>query len=178
MLGSSLRTLAIALILTTALAWHRGGSSLVLRGLENSLSIASTALPLIVIAFIVIGLLQLLVSQDSIRGLFGKHPGFRGIVLTSLAGSLLPGGPYVFYPLVSSSVMRQGVSAPVLFSFVAAKHAWDIPRIPLEMSLVGPELTLWRLLLTLPYPLVTAYAIGALESRTGPQQHAPRGESQ
>ncbi len=164
-MASSLRTLSIALTLTTAWAWFQGGVPLIIQGLKNSLAIASQALPLILIAFIVIGLLQLLVSRDSIKGLLGRYPGFRGILLTSLAGGLLPGGPYVFYPLASSSMAKQGVPAPVLFSFVAAKHAWDIPRVPLEISLAGPELTLWRNLLTLPYPLVTALVIGAFQPK-------------
>lgn len=162
---SSLKTLSIALILIIAWAFFQGGAPLLLEGLENSLSIASRALPLILIAFIVIGLLQLLISGDSIKGLLGRYPGIRGILLTSLAGGLLPGGPYVFYPLASSAVAKQGVSAPVLYSFVAGKHAWDVPRLPLEISLAGPELALWRNLLTLPYPLVMALVVGAFQGK-------------
>lgn len=138
---------------------------MVVEGLRNSLGTASRALPLILCAFMVIGMLELLVSREQIKNLLGKYPGLRGLLLTAAAGGLVPGGPYVFYPLVSSSVADQGIHPSFLFAFVAGKHAWDAPRLPMEISLVGVELTLWRNILTLPYPLVGAMVISALSRR-------------
>ncbi|MFO8059994.1 MAG: hypothetical protein R6U70_05000 [Bacillota bacterium] len=153
---STLIMLIVATLALTVVAYITGGSSLVLEGLARSLHTAGQALPLIVAAFLVVGPLGIYLTPERVESMLRRYDGVRGLLMTALAGGLLPGGPYVFYPLASSALARWRVPEHLLFSFVSGKHAWDLSRLPLEISLVGLNLAVIRNVLTLPYPLVGA----------------------
>lgn len=151
------RTLRVLLaVVTVVLIWSaiQGGLPLLGAGISNALALARLAIPLIVAAFLVIGLMERLLPGSGLGDLLTARSGLAGILMTSLAGALVPGGPYVFYPLASASFAGQDRADPALFAFVGGKHALDLARLPLEAGFMGTELVLWRNLLTLPYPLV------------------------
>ena len=68
------------------------------------------------------------VPRDLLVAWMGEDSGLRGIVLAWLAGLLLPGGPYVVFPL-AATLCKQGVGAGALImkstsareAFVAAR---------------------------------------------------------
>jgi uncharacterized membrane protein YraQ (UPF0718 family) len=69
---------------------------------------------------------------------------------------LIPGGPYVYYP-IAGSLLQSGAGLGVLIAFVAAKNLWSITRLPYEFALLGPQLTLLRYFLTLVFPPLLGY---------------------
>jgi len=87
----------------------------------------------------------------------GEATGWKGIWLACLAGALMPGGPYVYYP-IAAVLLHNGAGLGALVAFVAAKNLWSVSRLPLEVALLGPKLTLVRFLGTLVIPPL----IGAL----------------
>jgi uncharacterized membrane protein YraQ (UPF0718 family) len=82
-----------------------------------------------------------------------------------LGGALIPGGPYVYYP-IAAALLHTGAGLGVLVAFITAKNLWAISRIPLEFALLGPQLTLIRFAVTLIIPPL----LGVLaEMLLGPQ---------
>jgi uncharacterized membrane protein YraQ (UPF0718 family) len=140
----------VALALAIA-AYQQQGMSLVIDGLGTGLSILWTILPLLVAAFLTAGLIQALVKEQTVKRWLGSRSGWRGLMLACLAGALIPGGPYVYYP-IAAVLLKSGAGLGVLVAFVSAKNLWSISRIPLEIALLGPQITFTRYWITLVVP--------------------------
>jgi uncharacterized membrane protein YraQ (UPF0718 family) len=149
---TTLFLLLVAIVLA-GLAWRQGGSELALEGLMAGGRTLWSVTPLLVAAFVVAGLTQTLVSRETIERWLGRSAGWRGILLACLGGALIPGGPYVYYP-IAGALLKSGAGLGVLISFVVAKNLWSISRLPYEIALLGADLTFIRFGLTLVVPPV------------------------
>ena len=108
---------------------------------------------LLLAAFAIAGLGQVVLSEESIARWMGDESGWRGLLLGSVAGGLIPGGPYAYYP-VAAALLRSGASIGTLIAFVTAKNLWSVTRLPLEFALLGPYLTVVRFAVTVAFPLL------------------------
>jgi uncharacterized membrane protein YraQ (UPF0718 family) len=140
----------IALLLA-AVAWWRGGPELAWAGLREGGEVLLSVVPLLLAAFLIAGLIQALVTEDLLARWLGAQSGWRGILLASLGGALMPGGPYVYYP-IAAALLRSGAGLGVLVAFVTAKNLWPVTRLPVEIALLGPRLTFIRLGVTFILP--------------------------
>jgi len=156
----ALKGLAAAAVLLVLLAYFRGGSELVVEGLELSLRTLVQALPLIIAAFLLTGQLQAFLSKEWMDKLLQKFSGIKGILFSAAAGGLFPGPPYVYYPFLSG-FKEKGIPFYLFFSFLAGKHVYDVARLPMEISLINPGIALLRNLITIPIPIL----IGLLSRR-------------
>lgn len=147
---TTLFLLGVALALAAVL-WNTGGSSRLLAGLESGGRILLSVIPLLLAAFLIAGLIQVLVTQDMATRWLGTESGWRGIALACLGGALMPGGPYAYYP-IAAVLLKSGASLGVLVAFVTAKNLWSVSRLPLEFALLGGRLTAVRFALTLVVP--------------------------
>jgi uncharacterized membrane protein YraQ (UPF0718 family) len=160
-------TLALLILVALLLAWatwKQGGSKAVLSGLGRGANTLWSVALLLVAAFLIAGLTQALVSRELIDRWLGAQSGWRGILLASLAGGLIPGGPYVYYP-IAGALLQAGAGLGVLVAFVIAKNLWSITRLPMEFALLGPRLTIIRFLLTLAVPPILGFLAEALFGR-------------
>lgn len=138
-------------LLLAALAWSRGGARLVSEGLKAGALEFWRVAPLLLAAFLVAGMTQVLVSREVVERWLGSGSGWRGILLACLGGAIIPGGPYVYYP-IAGALLHSGAGLGVMMAFVTAKNLWSITRLPYEFALLGPKLTLTRFALTLVIP--------------------------
>jgi uncharacterized membrane protein YraQ (UPF0718 family) len=147
---ANLVLLIIALTLA-ALSWSRGGSSMTLAGILSGLQTLISVIPLLIAAFLIAGLTQVLIPSEVIEKWLGAGSGWRGLLVASVAGGLIPGGPYVYYP-IAGGLLKAGAGIGVLVSFITAKNLWSISRLPLEFALLGSKLALVRYALTFIFP--------------------------
>ena len=112
--------------------------------------------PLLIAAFLVAGFTQVLVTKEFVARWLGSETGWKGIGLACLAGALIPGGPYVYYP-VSAVMLHNGAGLGVLVAFISAKNLWSVTRLPYEIALIGLEFTLTRFVITLIFPPLLGY---------------------
>ncbi len=166
--------LLVAALALAGLAWYRGGWPLVFEGLLVGAKVLWGVLPLLVFAFLVAGLVQALVRERSVRRWLGAESGWRGIALACVAGALMPGGPYAYYP-VAAVLLKSGAGLGVLVAFITAKNLWSITRLPLEFALLGPYLTIIRFLMTLFIPPLVGVLAQLLfgDKIEGIREHAP-----
>lgn len=157
---TTLFLLLVAIILAVV-AWRQGGSEQALEGLLAGGRTLWSVTPLLLAAFVVAGLTQALVSRETIERWLGRSSGWRGILLACVGGALIPGGPYVYYP-IAGALLKSGAGLGVLISFVVAKNLWSISRLPMEVALLGTELTFIRFGLTLIVPPLLGLAAEAL----------------
>jgi len=156
-------SLIVILIITAILmlvVYITGGGELVIKGLNISMNTAIRTLPMLFVSFIVIGQIQVLLSKEVLDQWVQKFSGIKGIIVSAIAGGLFPGGPYVYYPFISSFVEKE-LPFYIFISFIFGKHVYDFTRIPMEASLVEPKIALIRNLITIPIPII----IGMLAKR-------------
>lgn len=120
-------------------------------GMHSGLRTFLSILPLLLAVFTIAGLVEVLVPKERVAALLGDQAGFRGIMIGSLAGAITPGGPYVSFPIVAS-IYHAGAGVGTIVAYVTAWSLWAVARLPLEISIIGPRLTLIRFLSTLIFP--------------------------
>lgn len=130
---------------------NQGGSQALWNGVLAGSYTFVRVLPLLVAAFLVAGFTQTLVTKEIITKWLGRESGWKGIGLACIAGALIPGGPYVYYP-IAAVIMHNGAGIGVLVAFIAAKNLWSVTRLPYEIALIGLDFTLKRFLITLIFP--------------------------
>ncbi len=107
-------------------------------GLKSAWTMTVQIIPLLIFAFIIAGLVQVLLPQQLISTWVGEESGFRGILIGTLAGALTPGGPYVSLP-IAAGLLKTGASIPTMVTFVSAWSLLAVARLPLEVGIMG-----WR----------------------------------
>jgi len=147
----SLIFFSLVAIVLVGIAWQHGGFKLVLGGLNSGSISLISVIPLLIAAFLTSGLIQVLVNKEKIEQWLGSNSGWRGLMIACLGGALIPGGPYVYYP-IAGALLSTGAGIGVLVAFITAKNLWSVSRIPMEIALLGPELTTIRYGITLIIP--------------------------
>lgn len=95
-------TILMGVIAVTLLiiGYQKGGGEHIL-GLKSAGSLLFQIVPLLIFAFIVAGMVQVLVPYEVISRWVGGESGFRGILIGTVAGGIAPGGPYISLPLAA-----------------------------------------------------------------------------
>jgi len=107
--------------------------------------------PLLIFAFIVAGMVQILIPREMLSKWIGAESGMRGILIGSLAGGLAPGGPYVSLPIVAG-LLKSGASIGTMVAFLTGWSLWAVSRLPMEVGILGWKFTLVRVLSTIIFP--------------------------
>jgi len=134
----------------------RRGSGEHVAGLRNAFTMTWQVLPILVFAFIVAGLLQVMAPQEVVAKWVGEGSGSRGILIGTIAGGLCPGGPYVSLPIVAG-VMQAGAGIGTLVAFLTAWSLWAVARLPMEVGVMGWRFTLIRLSVTFFFPPIAGF---------------------
>ncbi|MFH1739906.1 MAG: permease [bacterium] len=130
---------------------YRMGEGQHISGLHAALTMTIEVLPLLVFAFIVAGMIQVLLPKELLAKWVGDQSGFRGILIGSVAGGFCPGGPFVSLP-IAAGIFRSGASLGTMVAFLTAWSLWAAGRIPMEVAILGWKLTLIRLASTFVFP--------------------------
>ena len=139
--------LAVGLL---AIGYAKGGGEHV-TGLKSALNMTVTILPLLLFAFIVAGMVQVLIPHETMARWVGGESGLRGILIGSLAGGLAPGGPYVSLP-IAAALVRSGAGIGTMVAFLTGWSLWAVARLPMEVGILGWKLTLARVVSTCLFP--------------------------
>jgi len=108
---------AIALLL---IGYYRGQGQHIV-GVKSALNMTVEILPLLVFAFIVAGMVQVLLPRELLSKWVGVESGMRGIIIGAVAGGLSPGGPFVNLPL-AAALLRSGASVGTMVAFLQDGH--------------------------------------------------------
>ena len=142
--------MGVIAIVLTFIAYNKGGGEHIL-GLESAGGMLLQIVPLLIFAFIVAGMIQVLIPTEIISTWIGAESGFRGLLIGSALGGLTPGGPYVSLP-IAAGLLRTGASIGTMVAFLTGWSLWAVTRLPLEMGLMGWKFTLIRLACVFFFP--------------------------
>lgn len=126
--------------------------ALPLRGLFASGKLFRSVWVELCLGFLLAGLLEVLVPQPTLSRLLGAENSGQGILAGWVAGLLIPGGPYVVFP-IAANLYRNGAAAGPLITLISAKVLVSpIRTLTYEVPLLGWPLTLARILPALALP--------------------------
>ena len=124
-----------------------------IKGLIQGGNLFLSLLPRLLVGFALAGLIQQAIPEQVMQRWLGHDAGIKGMLIGSLIGMVLPGGPYVIYPLVAGLKMS-GASMGSLLSLVTAKQLFGPVRlIAWEYPLLGGEFVVIRCVVSFLMPL-------------------------
>ena len=104
------------------------------------------------VALVAAGFLGALIPEDRVVALVGGGSGLRGILIASLIGSILPGGPMVTFPIVVV-LFDAGAGMPQMVALLTSWSVLALHRVlAFEIPLVGVAFSLRRLAASLLLP--------------------------
>jgi uncharacterized membrane protein YraQ (UPF0718 family) len=150
----SIATITLALLAAALLiyAWRRNDGSH-RRGLRQGWQTLRRTLPLLLVAFAIVGYVNVLSPQALVQAWLGSESGWRGILLAEGVGTLLPGGPYVVFPLIAV-LYRAGAGVAPAVTLVTSWAALALISVSFELPFMGWRFTAVRWGLGLLAPLV------------------------
>lgn len=158
----SIATLVLTLLAAGLLlyAWRRGDGSH-RRGVALGVETFRRTLPLLLVAFVIVGYVDVLSPQSLVQAWIGPGSGLPGLILAEGAGMLLPGGPYVVFPLIAA-LYRAGAGLGPAVTLVTAWAMQALLTITFELPFMGWRFTAVRWGLGLAFPLLAGLAVQAL----------------
>ncbi|HPQ71053.1 MAG TPA: permease [bacterium] len=130
---------------------YANGQGQHIAGLKNGAKMTLEVLPLLVFAFVLAGMVQVLIPQELIAKWVGAESGWRGIVLGTVAGGLSPGGPYVSLP-IAAGFLRAGAGVGTMVAYLTGWSLWAVARIPMDVGVLGWKFAGIRIACTFFFP--------------------------
>lgn len=150
--------------LTCAVVAYRRDDGSFRRGLEIAWRYTRSVGPRIVMALLLAAILVVLIPEAMIAQWLGHEAGFRGILLASLVGGIIPGGPILSFP-IALALYKAGVGLPQLVAFLTGWSVFALHRvIAYEVPLLGWRFTAVRLLVSLALPPLSGILAGLLSA--------------
>jgi len=106
---------------------------------------------LLIVAFLMAGFLQVVIPPELIESWLGEQAGIKGILIGSIGGALIPGGPYVAFPIIAA-IFKSGAGLGTAIAFIVAWSMYSLGTIPFELALIGPKFSLLRIGLVIIIP--------------------------
>jgi len=109
-------------------------------------------MPRIALALVTAGFLSVLVPAEPVARYIGPDSGFPGILVASVVGGFVPGGPILSFPLVVV-LYKAGAGLPQLIAFLTAWSVFAFHRVLIyELTIMGWRFSAVRLLSSLVLP--------------------------
>lgn len=111
--------------------------------------------------FVLLGLLDIWVPRQTMVRYMGEGSGIIGILLAFFIGSAAAGPLYGAFP-VAAVFMKKGVKFSNILIFIGAWSTTKIPMLLFEMSALGYDFALTRLLVDIPGIILISFLLTKL----------------
>jgi uncharacterized membrane protein YraQ (UPF0718 family) len=108
--------------------------------------------------FLLLGLLDVWVSKETMSKYMGEGSGLKGTLLAMLIGAAATGPLYGAFPFVTV-FMKKGVRFKNILVFLGAWSTTKIPMLLFEIASLGPKFALTRLLIDIPGIIIIAHLL-------------------
>jgi uncharacterized membrane protein YraQ (UPF0718 family) len=150
-MSSATIILWVIAIVLLGFSWRAGKETLI-KGLDLSWKTTRQNALLIFLAFIIVGYVNLLSPEDLVTAWIGPNSGWRGILSSELLGTLLPGGPYVVFPIIDILAQAGAGLAPII-TLITSWSTLSLLTVSFELPFMGWRFTAIRWSSSLLIPL-------------------------
>jgi uncharacterized membrane protein YraQ (UPF0718 family) len=136
--------LLLALTIAVAAIAFVRDRQLPLQGLSASARMLRSVGLELALGFLLAGLVDVLIPGPALVRWLGEERAGRGILVGWIVGLLIPGGPYVFFPIIANLFGKGAAAGPLIALITAKTLVSPIRMLTYEAPLVGWPLTLAR----------------------------------
>ncbi len=133
-------TLSIMAIILFAIAYKNQKH---IKSIREGAKMFINVFPLLLLAFLIVGYLEVLIPEEALSGWLGKGSGYRGLFIGPLIGALVQGGPFAFFPLFDS-VFRNTVTTGTAVAMITAWGMINVGHLPYEFAFLGYRFVLLK----------------------------------
>lgn len=107
---------------------------------------------LLVLAFVIVGFVNALSPTELVKKWIGPESGWGGLLLAEGMGMLLPGGPYVVFPLITV-LYQAGAGLGAVITLITSWATQSFLTVTFELPFMGWRFTAirWGLSLLVPF---------------------------
>jgi len=132
----------------------RDGQARFLAILTEDVGLFATMLPKVLAGCFIGAFVTLLLPRETIARWVGAESGIGGILVATLAGAILPGGPFTIYP-VAGAFLVMGADAGAVVAFIVSWTLVGYTRaLVWELPFFGAHFVIWRIVEALPLPII------------------------
>jgi uncharacterized membrane protein YraQ (UPF0718 family) len=149
-------TMLVLSIILGGIAYHKS-PQLPIQAVKSGGGLLLQLIPVLVLAFFVAGLMEVLFPTELLIRWVGAESGFKGILIGTCLGAVTPGGPFIQFPIVAA-MFKAGANIGPLIAYLSAWALLGINRvIVFEIPLLGFQITSTRLLCSFIFPIIIGY---------------------
>jgi uncharacterized membrane protein YraQ (UPF0718 family) len=157
--GWSMIVIGALVAVCAALVWRRDGVDGVLKILTHDLWLFGEIIPRVLAGCLLGGFIAEILPHDKVSRALGPNSGLKGLLIGTAFGAILPGGPFTAYP-VAAALLTVGADFGATIAMVVSWTLIGYGRaVAWELPILGTEFTLWRIVISLPIPIL-AGALG------------------
>lgn len=132
----------------------RRGPNVARRAVADTGTSLLKILPIFAVALPMAAFLAELIPADAAETWIGPESGLTGIAIASVAGGLMPGGPFVTFPLVLAFA-KAGAGVPQMAALITGWSIFALHRIlTWEYPVLGWRFVAIRLIAAAPLPIL------------------------
>jgi uncharacterized membrane protein YraQ (UPF0718 family) len=154
-------TVVIAMLVaaSAALVYRRDGAAGVWDILQHDVALFGGILPRVLAGCLLGAFIAEILPHQKVARSLGPSSGLKGLLIGAAFGAVLPGGPFTAYP-VASALLATGADFGATIALVVSWTLIGYGRaIAWELPIMGTEFTVWRIVISLPLPIL-AGALG------------------
>jgi uncharacterized membrane protein YraQ (UPF0718 family) len=158
-IGWSMIVIAVLVAVSAALVYRRDGAAGVWEILKHDLTLFGGILPRVLAGCLLGAFITEILPHEKVSRSLGPASGLKGLLIGAAFGAILPGGPFTAYP-VASALLTVGADFGATIAMVVSWTLIGYGRaIAWELPIMGTDFTLWRIVISLPLPIL-AGALG------------------
>jgi len=128
----------------------------------DDLTLFGGMLPRVLAGCLMGSFVTLLLPREAVARWVGAESGILGILIATIVGAILPGGPFTIYP-VAGALLVAGADAGAACAFVISWTLLGYARVIVwEMPFFGINFVGWRVLFAVPLPIIAGLSARAL----------------
>ena len=151
----SAAVIAVLAVSAAVMVYLRDGQARFLAILTDDLGLFGIMLPKVLAGCLIGAFVTLLLPRETVGRWVGSESGLAGILVATFAGAILPGGPFTIYP-IAGAFLAAGADAGAACAFVISWTLLGYTRaIVWELPFFGLDFVTWRILFSLPLPILS-----------------------
>jgi uncharacterized membrane protein YraQ (UPF0718 family) len=160
-IGWSMISIAVLVAISVVLVWRRDGIHGVTEILYGDLALFGGILPRVLAGCLLGAFITEILPHEKVSRSLGPESGLKGLLIGTAFGAILPGGPFTAYP-VAAALLTVGADFGATIAMVVSWTLIGYGRaVAWELPILGTDFTLWRIVLSVPIPIL-AGALGRI----------------
>jgi uncharacterized membrane protein YraQ (UPF0718 family) len=160
-IGWSMISIAVLVAISVVLVWRRDGIHGVTEILYGDLALFGGILPRVLAGCLLGAFITEILPHEKVSRSLGPESGLKGLLIGTAFGAILPGGPFTAYP-VAAALLTVGADFGATIAMVVSWTLIGYGRaVAWELPILGTDFTLWRVVLSVPIPIL-AGALGRI----------------